>query len=620
MVTYLLGTKSVDRSLEELVLEKTDGVPFFIEELIRSLRDFKAIEKRDHTYFLSENFKSAAIPSSIQDMIMARVDSLPEAAKKALQIGSVIGREFSHELLKEIIGLPEPELLAQLAILKDSELIYERGIYPESNYIYKHALTQEAVYHSLIKSTRQKYHKAVAETLEKEFVHVIKSEPELLGYHFNEAGLAEPAIFYWQQAGEVATRRSANIEAIAHLTNGLELLNTLPETNERMKMELNLLIAIGSPQTATKGQASKEIERTLSRARELCEQIGEPQHYFTVLYGLLGYYGPRADYQNHGKIAEELWLMAESMQDQFYFIAANRAMGTSYFWKGSFSNAKSHFWQVIDLYNPQQHQSLAFVHWIDVKLHSLSYLMPILWLLGYPEQAIKKIHETRDFGNELSHSYSWAMALLFVVWLHCHRRDLNKTQELAEELIEISDRQRFPLLLEIGRCFFYWSLGMQGKENNVVSKMCQAMDDLQGIRYEQLRTLFLALLSELYVKEGQIDKAINVIEEARDLIEKTGEHFWEAEIIRLKGELLLGTSAGNIREAEQYFHNSIKVSRHQQAKSLELRTAMSLSRLWQSQGKKEEARRLLSEIYGWFTEGFDTADLKDAKALLEQLS
>ena len=323
MVSHLLGAEEVDSDLENMILDKTEGVPFFIEEFIKSLKDLKAIEEKDNTLCITEDLQDVVIPSRIQDVIMARVDSLPEDAKEVLQLGSVIGREFSHRLLKQVIKLAEEKLLSRLSILKDSELLYERGVYPDSTYIFKHALTQESIYQCLLKNTRQKYHHTIAMMLEQNFPETTEAQPEILGHHFTEAGLAEPAIPYWQRAGEIASRHSANVEAIDHLTKGLELLKTVPETHERMRQEINLLLAMGIPLIAIKGYGAPEIERSYARARELCQKVGETPHLFQVLQGLFWYYFFRAELQRTHELGEQLFQLAQSKQDPALILQAH---------------------------------------------------------------------------------------------------------------------------------------------------------------------------------------------------------------------------------------------------------------------------------------------------------
>ncbi len=370
MVNHILGTEAIDSDLEELILEKTEGIPFFIEEFIKSLKDLKMIERRGNKCHLAKDIQEVAIPSTIQDVIMARVDSLPEGAKEVLQIGSVIGREFSHELLRRLNKFSEQDLLSHLSILKDSELLYEQGIYPQSAYIFKHALTQDSVYHSLLKSTLKKYHRVIAETMEQYFPDMKEAQPEILGHHFTEAGLAEQAILYWQKSGEIALRRSANIEALSHMTKGIELLKTLPESDKQMERELNMLISMGPPLIATKGWGSPEAEKAYSRARVLCDRVGKTSQLFPVLRGLWNFYNVRADYQTSTELSEKLMQLAQRLEEKPYLLGAHRALGSELFWRGKISKSRYHQEQVIKLYEPREHENLAFIYWTDLKVHS----------------------------------------------------------------------------------------------------------------------------------------------------------------------------------------------------------------------------------------------------------
>jgi len=387
-----------------------------------------------------------------------------------------------------------------------------------------------------------------------------------------------------------------------------------------MKRELKLLILIGSPLTAIKGEASQEVERTYSRARGLCEKVGEPQLLSTVLYGLWNYHLGLGEYQISLKYAGELLSIANSAQDHTNLLAAHRALGASLFWLGDLTNAHYHMEQALAFYEPQQHHHQDFLYWTDQGLHALSYTTIILWLLGYPDQALNRVCEVLTLAYKLSHAYSRAMAILLVTFARCYLREIDRTKESAKELIDCSTKNRFPILLSIGEVMHLWALGMEKKENDIIDKMNRAIEELQSIPFDNMRSFFRGLLAEVCVKYGQIEEGLTTLEEAQTWMVKTGERFWEAELHRLKGEMHSSQSVEGQMEAESCFHQAIEVAQHQRAKSLELRAAMSLSRLWQSQGKMEEAKRLLSDIYDWFTEGFDTADLKDAKALLEKLS
>jgi predicted ATPase len=617
MLAYILDTEEIDKSIDEMVLQKAEGVPFFIEEFVRSLRDLRIIDRKDGTYFLAEGSDALVIPSRIQDVIMARVDSLPEGVKEVLQVGAVIGREFDHKLLRQITELPEEELLSHLSILRDSELIFERGIYPQSTYIIKHALTQETVYQSLLKSNRRKYHREIAEALEQHFPDMAGTQPEILSHHLTEAGNAEKAIPYCLRAGEIAIRRSANNEAIDHLSKGLELLKTLPETHERNRQELSIQITMGPALSSIKGPGSQEVERTYARARDLCEKIGDTKRLFAVLRGLVRLHVFRAEHRTGLKFANDSLRLAQDENDPFYHVVAHRSLGSTKYYLGEIISAKSHFEQVLSIYDPHKHHAVAFLPGADIAVDSLSFLSVILWILGYPKKAVEKGNSSLALAQELSHPLSIAMAHWRVSLFYSLCRNIDMAQKHAEEAIEVSVDKRTPQTAIFHR---EWSLVMQGKGNRAISQMHRAMSNIRDSGTKVGQTIRLILLAQVHAKMNQADEGLRSLTEAESIMAKTDERLLEADLYRLKGDLLLAQSTKNQNDAESYFHQALEIAQRQRAKSLELRAATSLSRLWNSQGKKERARRILSEIYGWFTEGFDTADLKEAKVLLEKLA
>jgi predicted ATPase len=319
-------------------------------------------------------------------------------------------------------------------------------------------------------------------------------------------------------------------------------------------------------------------------------------------------------------MAQEIWRLAETLQEPPYVLTAHRAFAVERFWRGEFTEAQTNFEKVMAIYDPQQHHTMAFLHWIDPGIHTLSFMALNLWLLGFTDQALRKSHEALALAHELSHSYSLAFALFFAAWLQFFRRDFYATQDRAEKTVDLSTEQRFPIWAAGGDIFLNWALAMQGRGETHVSQICQSMSTMRETGMEQLQQFWRAVLAELKVKAGQPEVGLHALAEAETVMRRTGERFWKAELYRLKGKLLLSHSAENQSEAKACFHQALEVARRQSAKSLELRAVMSLSRLWQKQGKQEKARQMLAEIYGWFTEGFDTTDLKEAKTLLEELS
>jgi len=595
------------------VVERTGGVPLFVEELTRAVLESG-----------NPKLTEREIPTTLHDSLMARLDRLGPA-KEVAQIAAVIGREFSYDLLHAVHVIAEEDLQRALRSLTDAELLYVRGLAPDATYQFKHALIRDAAYEALLKSRRKELHSRIAEVLEQQFPDLMMSAPERLALHYTEAGLIAQAIPYWQRAGQRATQRSANVEAISYLTKALEMLKTLQESPARAQQELALQIGLGVPLMLTKGFAAPEVEKIYSRARELYQQVGESPQFFPMLYGLWQFYSVRAEYNIARELGEQLVSLAQSAQDPALLIEAHTARGNTLSFLGELVLAREHLEQAIALYDPQQHRSHAFVYGTDPGVHSLSYATLALWLLGYPDQARKRSLEAFGLAQELSHPFSLAFALIHVLYVHRFSYEVEATQERAKELFALSTEHGFPITLAVGAAHQGWALAELGRGEEGILHIRQGIDTWRATG----STLFfqpflLAMLAEAHGKAGLSKEGLTVLAEALAIVNKTGEHFWEAELYRLKGELTLQSEVQasqfkNQDEAEECFRRAIDITRRQNAKSLELRAVMSLSRLRRQQSNREEARTLLAEIFGWFTEGFDTADLKDAKALLDEL-
>jgi predicted ATPase len=605
--------------LIDAVVARTDGVPLFVEELTKSVVESVGAHGR-------APLQSLDIPATLQDSLMARLDRLGPA-KEIAQLGATLGREFSYDLLQAVSPLDEERLQQGLKQLVAAELVYQRGLVPQAYYLFKHALIQDTAYQSLLKSTRQQYHTKIAQVLDKRFPETKEAQPELLAHHYTEAGLKEQATVYWQRAGQRAVARSANREAISHLTRGLELLKTLPDTSERAQHELTLQLALGTPLMVTKGWATPEVERAYTRARELCQQVGETSQLFPALWGLWMFYFIRAELQTARELGEQLLSLAQSVQDPALVLEGHHALWPVLCFLGELAPTRVHLEQGLALYDLQQHGSLAFFYGGHDPGACCRYFAGVaLWLMGYPDQALKKSHEALTLAQEVSHPYSLAMALDFATRLHQFRREWPAVQERAEAMIALSSEQGFALTFAWGTIMRGWVLAEQGQGEEGIAQMRQGLAACRATGAELTRPFYLTLLAEAYGKVGQVEEGLQVLAEALDAVDKSGERFCEAELYRLKGELTLAQSsvqslgASVQTEAAACFLKAIEVARKQQAKSWELRAAMSLARLWQQQDKKDEARQMLAEIYGWFTEGFDTKDLQEAKALLEELS
>jgi predicted ATPase len=619
VAAHVAGGKPLPPEVLHQIVEKTDGVPLFVEEITKAVLESGVLQEHDAHYQLTGPVSALAIPTTLHDSLMARLDRLG-TTKAVAQYAAVIGRHFSYELLQAVSPLEETMLQHELGKLVEAELLYPRGLPPQATYLFKHALIRDAAYASLLKSTRQQYHQRIAQVLEAQFLVTVDQQPELLAHHYTEAGLIEKAVPYWQQAGQRAIERSAHTEAISHLTKGLELLKTLPETPQRLQREVDMHITLGASLLATKGYAASAVGKMYTYARQLCEQLEDPQRLFPVLRGLWNYYNVRAEYQTAQTLGEQLLALAQHIQDPAMLVAAHRALGATLFYLGAVNTAHTHCTQGMTLYAPQQHRAAAFLYGDDAGVICHRYAAWALWYLGYPEQGLARNQEAVTLAQQSAHPFSLGFALSGSAVFHQFRLEMQAVQEHAEAAMRLAKEQRFPYWMAFGAMLCGWVLVCQGQTREGIEQMHQSMQAFRATGAELGRPYFLALLAEAYGTVGESAAGLAVLMEALTLADTTGERWYESEIYRLKGALLVQQNLDNQVEAERCFHQAMVIAQNQQAKSLELRTATSLARFWQQQGKRQEAHDLLVPVYHWFTEGFDTADLKDAKALLDELA
>jgi class 3 adenylate cyclase/predicted ATPase len=618
MVERIAGGKPLPTQVLTQISAKTDGVPLFVEELTKAVLESGVLQDSHGQYTMTGPLASFAIPATLQDSLMARLDHLM-TSKGTAQLASVIGRQFAYDLLHTVSQLDEATLQRELKRLVDAELVYQRGLPPQAHYVFKHALIQDAAYESLLKSTRQQYHQRIAQVLGSQFPETVEAQPELLAHHCTEAGLMEQAVGYWHKAGQRASERSAHLEAIAHLRQGLELLKTLPETSERPQREVDLLITLGASLRATQGTAAVEVGETYARARHLCHHLEKPHQLFPVLRGLSGYYNVCAEYQTAHALGEQLLTLAQQVQATGMLVEAHRALGVTWFMLGALASAHQHFAQGIVLYDPQQYRTSTFLYGQDAGVMCHSRAAWTLWHLGYPDQALAQSQGTMTLAQQVARPLSLSFVLGFAAVFHQLRREWQLVQERAEAVMSLATEQGFSYWIAFGSLLHGWALAHQGQAQEGIEQINQGLMDYRATGAEALRPYCLALLAEAHGIVGEPEAGLTALAEALILADTTGERWYESELYRLKGALLLQQSSDNQVEAEHCFQQAISIARSQQAKSLELRAVMSLSRLWQQQGKRREAHALLAPIYGWFTEGFDTADLQDAKALLDAL-
>jgi predicted ATPase len=556
------------------------------------------------------------LPGTVQVVLAARVDRLEEREKQVLQTAAVIGRQFTEPILRRVVELPEAGLARALEKLAAAEFIFEQALYPQAEYIFKHALTQEVAYNSLLIERRQTLHERTAEAIQAQFGERLEEYWSELAHHYSRSKNAEKAIAYSQRAGERAVRLSANVEAISHLTTALRLLETLPDTPERAQRELALQVALGAPFMATKGYAVPELARAYNRALDLCGQLGHVPELPPVLFGLWVLYLVRGQHRTARELAEQLLGLAESAEDSSFLVEAHFALGCVSFFLGELLPAREQLDQAIALYGRNHSHALTFGQHPGVM--SLFWAALTLWHLGYSDQALKRSEEALALARAVAHPFILTYALSFTALVRNLRREWLLAEERAGETIALSTERGFELFLSDGTIFRGWAQAEQRKLDEGIAQMRRGLAARSGLAAEAFRPCALSQLAAACGKAGQSSDALVLLAEALASVERSEERHWEAEIYRLKGELLLDCKDSS--EAETCFRRAIDVARRQSAKSLELRAVTSLSRLSQKQGKKEEARRMLAEISAWFTEGFDTADLREAKALLEELS
>jgi predicted ATPase len=615
IVTRMTEGKTLPHEVLTQIVEKTDGVPLFVEEITKSLLESGQLTVVEDHYALTGALSALTIPATLHDSLMARLDRLV-TAKAVAQYASVIGRQFSYALLQHVSQLDEATLQRELGRLVEAELLYQHGIPPQSTYVFKHALIQDAAYQSLLRSSRQQCHQRIAQVLEEQFPEMVEAQPELLAHHYTEAGLVEQAVGYWQKAGQSAVQRSAHVEAIAHLRQGLALLQTLSETPDRVQREVDMLIALGASLLAVTGYAASEVGETYTYARQLCQSLDNPHQLFPVLRGLWHHYNVRGEYLTARELGEQLLTLAQHTQDSAMLVAAHRAVGQMLFYAGAgaVADAHTHFAQGIALYDPQQ-----LLYGEDAGVACRSFAARTLWFLGYPDQGLAQNQQAVTLAQQRAHPLSLNFALRFAAMFHQCRREVRVAQERAEASIRLATEQGFPYWIAFGTILRGWALTHQGQAQAGVAQILQGVTAWRATGAEIQLPHFLAFLAEAQGMMGQPAEGLRALAEALTVADKTGERWYEAELHRLKGTLLLQQSADNQAEAASAFQQAITIAQNQSAKSWELRASTSLAQLWQSQGKRDEARQLLGDVYGWFTEGFDTADLKDAKALLDEL-
>jgi class 3 adenylate cyclase/predicted ATPase len=625
IIVRLVGNKGLPADVIAEIVERSDGIPLFVEEMTKAVLEAENEGAARRTVAAAPS-PAVAVPASLHASLMARLDRLGPA-KVVAQIGAAIGREFSHELLASVVPKSEAELGLALDHLIQAGLMSRQGVPPHASYLFKHALVQDAAYGTLLREPRRALHARIAQSIERQFPEVVESQPELLARHCTEAGLIEKAAGLWGKAGQRSLDRSALVEAAEQLTRALDQIATLPSTAALRREQIKLQIGLANALMHTKGYASLETKASLDQARSLIERaeaagerLEDPLLLFSVLYGVWVNNYIAFNGEMVRELATQFLALAEKHEATVPITVGHRLMGISLLVTGNIAESRSHYDHAITLYDPVAHRPLATRFGQDLLVATLSYRSLALWLLGYPEAARveseRAVKEAREIGQ--------AATLMHVL---CHapltnilRGNYAAAAAQGEELAALAEEKVSSFWKAHGMIHGGCAMVLAGKALKAARFVASGITEYRSTGATAWTPWYLSFLARAHANLGQLVDAQHFIAEALSVMETTKETWCEAEVCRVAGDIALKSPEPDVAKAQAYFKHALAVARQQQAKSWELRAAMSMARLWRSQGKRQQAHDLLAPVYNWFTEGFDTFDLKEARALLDELA
>jgi predicted ATPase len=619
-VAELLGKSaaaSLPQQLIDQIHERTGGVPLFVEELARLVRESRRLDQTGGEKTPCD-LLDHGLPGTLRDLVVTRLDGMTRNPEVA-QLAATLGREFAYEVLAAVTTVSEATLKVELATLVRSEILYQKGSPPSSTYMFKHALLEGALHDALATEKRQQFHRQIANALESRFPETAQTLPELLAHHFTEAGLLEEGIGYWLKAGLRCLERSANVEAIGHLTKGLAYVRALPECPERDAQELQMLNPLGTAYIAARGYAAPEVGPIFSRARELADRIGQPEQRFAVMWGNFAWHVVRGDFKLCVDLAAEAIRFVGALDDPGMMMEALFLQGLTMLYRGDFAGARDRCSRAVADFDDRKRTKFWATHTgQDSGVTHRCYLALALWHLGYPDRALQLSRETIALARTIGHPFSLEYALHHASWLRQHCQLSDESQAAADEQLEIATEQSFTFWHATGTLYRGGALLLQGNLGEGLPLLVAGLESYRLTGAELALPYYLSLLGDGYTRAGQFEDAHRTLGEALNLMEKHEDRFQEAELHRLLGQLHLAETDDQPR-AEECFHTAIETARRQQSRAWELRATMSLARLWQRQGCRSEARDALAVVYSTYTEGFTTPDLVDAKTLLETL-
>jgi len=625
MIDRVAGNHALPDSIRQDIIERTDGIPLFVEEMTKAVLEAESEGAARRTAGAVPS-PALAVPASLHASLMARLDRLGPA-KEVAQVGAAIGREFSHALLAAVVHKPEAELRSALDRLIAAGLLFRQGVPPHATYLFKHALVQDAAYGTLLREPRRALHARIAEILESQFAEIAESQPELLARHCTEAGQIEKAASLWGKAGQRSLERSALVEAIEQFAHALTQVAALPATPALRREEIKLQVALINPFMHVKGFGAPETKAVVERARLLIEQaeaLGEPPEdpllLFSVLFGfwvanLVAFNGDVVC-----ELAAQFLALAEKQGATIPLMVGHRLMALSLLSTGDIAQGRAHYNQAIALYDPAEHRQLATRFGEDHRVAIFSHRSWALWMLGYPEAALADADHALKDAREIGQAATLMNALSMPSFTHVLCGNYAAAKARSDEVIALANEKGALFWKASGMIVQACVLALTGETSDAVQKLNSGIATFRSTGATAFTPWYLSILARAYAELGQFDDAWRCIGEAITAVKTTKETMHEADVHRIAGEIALLSPEPDAAKAEAYFERALVVARQQQAKSWELRAAMSMARLWRDQGKRDEARTLLAPVYGWFTEGFDTLNLKEAKALLDELA
>jgi predicted ATPase len=616
MIAHVTGGKALPKEISDQIVERTDGVPLFVEELTKAVVESGILTETGDHYTVSGPVAPLAIPTSLHGSLLARLDRLAPTREVA-QIGAALGRQFSHELISAVAATPQQSVDDALAQLVSAELIFRRGTPPDAEYTFKHALIRDAAYDTLLRSSRQQLHARIAAVLEKRFPETAAATPEVLAQHYTAAGIVSQAIPYWLKAGRAALQRSALIEAISHLTRGLELVQGIPDESNRAELELELQASLAPALTAARGYAAAEVEQTYARARTLCDQLSNSPQLFPVLYGLFIFHWCRGHLQTAQDGASEMLDIALRAGDPALQLIGHGALGEITWHIGDNKTALDHLNEAYSRYDENVHASHASVYGLDFGVMVLSYLDSAQLVLGYPDRSLQAGNQAVALARRLKHPVILCSALGFGVTNMLYRRDPSAIVKLADECIALAGELGFPHWIGMATAYRGWALAQLGAAEDGINQVRQGISTWRATGADVALGCYLAALSESQLVGHHAEAALSSADEAIAWVERNGEGQWKTLAHCCRGDALLALNASD--QARSEYELALSAARQQGAKWWELRAAIHLARLRQCEGKREDARKILEPIYSWFGSGFELRDLKEAKALLDEL-